>query len=419
MHVMSLKEAVRVISTYSADTFGVCSALFELGGMVVIHDPSGCNSTYTTHDEPRWYDTDSLIFISGLTEMDAIMGNDDKLVADVVAAAKDASPAFIVLLCTPVPLMMGTDFPALAKIIADETGIPTYAGPTNSMETYDVGVSWALELLAKHFVPEKAPKTMCCSWQPTFASCGSVGKSAAQPTADISVNILGLTPLDFSINGSDQSIHDFLTGYGFDVIGSWAMGTNLAKIARASAADVNLVVSYGGLAAAQELERRFGTPYVVGVPMGRSLQGSIAMDIRMAAAMKQNRYTCAKRIGPDRTDITIIGESVYSTSLAAVLSHEYGYGVCVLCPLHSTDDILTEWDSLIESESEIAAAVQDSPIIIADPLYQPICPDTARFIPLGHEGFSGRLYEKEIPNLIDNFDAFAARVRGDESHGHE
>ena len=47
----------RVLSTYSADNFGFCSALYELGGLVVMHDASGCNSTYNTHDEPRWYDT--------------------------------------------------------------------------------------------------------------------------------------------------------------------------------------------------------------------------------------------------------------------------------------------------------------------------------------------------------------------------
>jgi hypothetical protein len=67
----------RVLSTYSADNFGVCSALYELGGLVVMHDASGCNSTYNTHDEPRWYNMDSLVFISGLTEKNAIFGNDD------------------------------------------------------------------------------------------------------------------------------------------------------------------------------------------------------------------------------------------------------------------------------------------------------------------------------------------------------
>ena len=49
-----MKQIARMISTYTADVSGVCSALYELGGMVVMHDPSGCNSTYNTHDEPRW-----------------------------------------------------------------------------------------------------------------------------------------------------------------------------------------------------------------------------------------------------------------------------------------------------------------------------------------------------------------------------
>ena len=43
-----------------------------------MHDASGCNSTYNTHDEPRWYDFDSMVYISGLSEMEAIMGDFDE-----------------------------------------------------------------------------------------------------------------------------------------------------------------------------------------------------------------------------------------------------------------------------------------------------------------------------------------------------
>ena len=78
-----MRQAYRIIPIYTADVSGVCSALYELGGMTVMHDPSGCNSTYNTHDEIRWYDQDSLIFISGLTDIDAIMGNDEKFLQDV------------------------------------------------------------------------------------------------------------------------------------------------------------------------------------------------------------------------------------------------------------------------------------------------------------------------------------------------
>ena len=83
-----MKQVSVTLSTYTADVSGVCSALYELGGMVVIHDPSGCNSTYNTHDEPRWYDMDSLVFISGLSQMDAIMGNDGQHGRDITGSIR-------------------------------------------------------------------------------------------------------------------------------------------------------------------------------------------------------------------------------------------------------------------------------------------------------------------------------------------
>ena len=100
-----MKQTARIISTYSADPFGVCSALFELGGMVVMHDASGCNSTYTTHNEPRWYDMDSMVYISGLSEMEAIMGDDEKLIDDIAQAAEELKHRFIAIAGTPIPTM--------------------------------------------------------------------------------------------------------------------------------------------------------------------------------------------------------------------------------------------------------------------------------------------------------------------------
>ena len=101
-----MKQTARIISTYSADVFGVCSALFELGGMTIMHDASGCNSTYSTHDEPRWYDVDSMVYISALSELEAIMGDDEKLIGDICAAAKDLHPRFIAIAGTPIPTMI-------------------------------------------------------------------------------------------------------------------------------------------------------------------------------------------------------------------------------------------------------------------------------------------------------------------------
>ena len=143
-----MKQTARIISTYTADVSGAASALFELGGMTVMHDASGCNSTYNTHDEPRWYDQDSLVFISALSEMEAILGDDEKLVSDITAAALELKPRFIAIAGTPIPMITGTDLPAVARRVERNTGIPAFGLKTNSMHSYLLGAGMALELAA-------------------------------------------------------------------------------------------------------------------------------------------------------------------------------------------------------------------------------------------------------------------------------
>ena len=40
---------------FSSDYAGACSSLFDLGGMVVIHDGACCSRNYVGFDEPRWF----------------------------------------------------------------------------------------------------------------------------------------------------------------------------------------------------------------------------------------------------------------------------------------------------------------------------------------------------------------------------
>ena len=373
-----MKQTARIISTYSADPFGVCSALFELGGMVIMHDASGCNSTYTTHDEPRWYDMDSMVYISGLSEMEAIMGDDEKLISDIVDAASQLHPKFIVIAGTPIPTMTGFDFTAVAELVEDRTGIPTFGFSTTGMSTYVVGANMAFEGIARRFV-----------------------KRDVEKSEKLSVNILGLTPLDFSINGSDQSVAEFAESAGFEVISKWAMGSTLEELTKAGRAHVNLVVSSTGLGAAKALNEMFGTPYVVGTPIGRAYQEQLKEAMLRAAV---TGHTDQKFSELAKDEIAVIGEGITSLSLAQAIELEYGKGVKVLCATECPKELLRAKDSLVSDEEDVIKALQGMKMVIADPLYRPICPKDAKFIPLPAESFSGRIYRKEIPNLITGFE---------------
>ena len=373
-----MKQTARIISTYSADPFGVCSALFELGGMVIMHDASGCNSTYTTHDEPRWYDMDSMVYISGLSEMEAIMGDDEKLIGDIVEAAENLHPKFIAIAGTPIPAMTGFDYKAVAELVEERTGIPTFGFATTGMNTYVSGADMALERIAGRFV-----------------------KRDVEKTAHLSANILGLTPLDFSVNGSDTSMVKFLEKAGFEVISKWAMGSTLEELMEAGRAHVNLVVSATGLGVAKTLKELFGTPYVVGTPIGAAYQEKLKQTLLETA--KNGCYeNCLSEL--PENEIAVIGEGVIALSLAQAIELEYQKGVKVLCATECPKELLRDKDVIVSDEEDVIAALNGIQVVIADPLYRPICPKDAEFVPLPAECFSGRIYRNEIPNLITGFE---------------
>lgn len=378
-----MKQTSRIISTYSADVFGVCSALFELGGMTVMHDASGCNSTYTTHDEPRWYDMDSMVYISGLSEMEAILGDDEKLIGDIVSAAEELKPQFVAVAGTPIPAMTGFDFTAVAELIEQRTGIPAFGFATTGMNTYVTGAAMALEAIARRFVSRETVKT-------------------ETPSA----NILGLTPLDFSVNGTDRSIGKFLEHSGFRVLSRWAMGSTLEDLSTAGGAHVNLVVSATGLPAAKALRQLFGTPYVVGVPVG-AFAGTVADALTRAVETGENQYPRTEVPG---SQTVIIGEGVTSISLACALELAGNQGVRVLCATECASCCLRNKDKMVSGEEEIASALAGAKTIIADPLYRPICPEKARFVELPVEAFSGRIYRERIPDLVAEFERFAKEI---------
>lgn len=381
-----MRQIARIISTYSADVFGVCSALFELGGMIVMHDASGCNSTYTTHDEPRWYDMDSMVYISALTEMEAIMGDDEKLIHDIAEAAEDLKPAFIAIAGTPIPAMTGFDYDSVAYLIEQRTGIPTFGFATTGMNTYVHGASMALEGYARRFVDRNVEKT-----------------------EHLSANILGLTPLDFTVNGCDHSMEAFLEHSGFEVLSKWAMGSTPEELKMAGKAHVNLVVSTTGLGVAKALYEMFGTPYVIGLPYGKEASERLSKLLHKAACEEPvmdeafTEWSCLPG-----EEIAVIGEGITSLALANAIELTIGKGVKVLCATECEQGILREKDCMAMDEEEIEEALSGMKYMIADPLYKPICPEGTEFIPLPAEAFSGRIYREEIPNLAKTFDRWIA-----------
>ena len=342
-------------STYTADVSGVCSMLYELGGMTVLHDPSGCNSTYTTHDEPRWYDSKSLMFISGLDEMTAVLGDDSVLIRDVVKAAEDLKPRFITLCGASIPHIIAFDYRGAAKLIEKETGIPVLPVATDGLRSYVSGCGLAMKAWIRRFGNKQAEKIP--------------GR----------VNILGVTPIDFSRSENAEAMRRAFEEEGFSVR-VFAMNETFEALQEVYQAECNIVVSAAGRSPAQYLWKTAGIPYVEGLPSGRDMVRKIADAVRTGKCT-----SVCQDYDPDGRTL-VIGEEIFACTLASQLHGQ---------PLWPDVDEGLDEDVLLEK-------MEQADRIIADPLFQYGRRGDAAFIPFPHEGYSGRIFRKDIPVFTGN-----------------
>lgn len=452
-------------STYTADVSGVCSALYELGGMTVIHDPSGCNSTYSTHDEPRWFDTDSLMFVSGLDEMTAVLGDDNVLIDDVTHAVRDLKPRFVTLCSGSIPHIIAFDCKGVAHLLEKRTGVPMLPVATTGNRSYVAGVGAALTEWVKRFAdPSENPYRVGSSGSPDCSANtleGAAGPDAggAAPSDAFSVNLLGVTPLDFSINGNVDAMRKVFEDADIPVNCCAAMGESFDSLRHIFRASVNVVVSSCGRRLARYMEQTAGIPYVEGTPIGAygaarlpelakeaykkkraSLSGASGMaltgsddgasgtaltgcgdgasgtagketaarpgSLRMLLAKKKgdSEGICLWKGNPahDRWDvpdgqILIIGEEVFAQSLAAAINQ--------LTPdcRHGLQAFAV-WPDVEHGfpEDVLAELIRKSGYIIGDPLYRTIPHDSTQniFVDFPHEAYSGRIFRDRIPVFI-------------------
>lgn len=432
-------------STYTADVSGVCSALYELGGMTVIHDPSGCNSTYSTHDEPRWFDTDSLMFVSGLDEMTAVLGDDNVLIDDVTHAVRDLKPRFVTLCSGSIPHIIAFDCKGVAHLLEKRTGIPMLPVTTTGNRSYVAGVGAALTEWVKRFAdPLESPYRVGSSGSP---DCSANTLEGAAGPESFSVNLLGVTPLDFSINGNVDAMRKVFEDAGIPVNCCAAMGESFDSLRHIFRASVNVVVSSCGRRLARYMEQTAGIPYVEGTPIGAygaarlpelakeaykkkraSLAGASGTVLtgcgdgasgtagkETAARPGSLRMLLAKKKGDsegirlwkgnpahERWDvpdgqILIIGEEVFAQSLAAAINQltpDCRHGLQAFAVWPDVDHGFPE--------DVLAELIRKSRYIIGDPLYRTIPHDSTQntFVDFPHEAYSGRIFRDRVPVFI-------------------
>jgi hypothetical protein len=377
----------------SPDYSGVASVFHDLGALTILHDASGCTGTYTGYDEPRWFGSSSPTFCSGLREMDAIMGEDGKLLEKIKAALRDIHAPCVSVVGSPVPMVIGFDFKGFASLVEHETGLPAFGFSADGLHYYDQGQRDAYLAIAERLLegrPRKIKRT---------------------------VNILGASALDGFDGPSLDALESMLAAKGFTRLAVWGERSSWEEIKSSAAAETNWVVTAAALPLARFFGERFGTPFVTGLPIGRGEEERIfsalnayseggAGCVRAPEPDRQFPPAGAVKSNPEQTPETmIIGEALFCSSLRAYLETQGASGPVSIGTFFSQGrEFLRSGDHLFANEDEARGALSSPRLkqVLADPLIQDLLPGEAalRFTPLPHRAISGRLYNESLARFF-------------------
>lgn len=361
---------------FAPDYSGAASALFEMGGLIVLHDASGCTGNYTGFDEPRWFGSNSLVFCSGLRHMDAVLGNDDKFIHKIQEACKSLNPKFIAVLGSPVPMVIGTDFKGIGQELEVITGIPTIGIPTTGLRYYGKGIYDATIEMIKKFVKTKGH------------------------TTPNSINIIGMTPLDFYINHNHEDFVQLFEDNGISVKSCFYMDFSIEDLKKSVGASLNVVVSQAGIDVAKFMQTKFGIPYTVVTPIG---DGSLALkQVADALAGRETPYIQKER----EAQILIVGEQVISNSMRQYLEEKCGLGgIDVATLFDATKQYQQEGDITIKNELHLRKILNNGKYktIIADPLIKQLLKDESiRFYSFPHVALSSKVHWHDCKRLMSH-----------------
>lgn len=370
-----------VLPPYAPDYSGVCAALFSMGqhGLTVIHDAAGCTGNYTGYDEPRWYHSKAPVYCSGLREIDAILGDDEKLIQKVMEACETIKPEIAALVGSPVPMVIGTDLEGIAADLENRLSIPVFGFATTGLGSYQRGIELVYEkvlcrILSKEDIRIKKPSR--------------------------TVNILGATPLDFGMSGTIEDLCRLLEEDGWQVQTILYKADSIGQIKKIINADCSIVVSGAAFPFAEYLKNEFEIPYLTGLPFGAAYTQEWKKRLECCAAGKIQK----KSEDWKRSEVTglILGEQVQACSIRDGLFAAYGIRADVGAVCGFLNELAEEGEMFLEEETDIEAAVNDQRyrFVIGDPLYEALIPEGKKLIPYAHYALSSKLGQKYEMSLI-------------------
>ena len=239
---------VRFLPTPS-DRMGIIWSLLAVQGAIVLeYGPAG-----TTHYSMGLYGGLGLrfqnrLFTTHMSEDDVVMGDVTRLEEALVELDKNYAPKVIFVVASSVTAVIGTDIKGVCRYMQNEVKAKLVAFEQGGFRgDYSVGLAETYKLLVRN-LPQKG---------------------VAQEKGVY--NIIGASAWRYRMASDIWEVKSLLSeALGLSCNACLCCDTSVEELQAMGKAQVNIVLGNEGLAAAQYLEGKFGTPYVYAAPYGYS-----------------------------------------------------------------------------------------------------------------------------------------------------
>ena len=367
-------EIQHIVPPVTSDYSGACSVLYGENILKILISPNGCK-TPVAYDEIRNIDY-SLQYCTSLNELEIVTGEIKGLKESIEEIInQNQKIEFIAIISTVVPQIIGMDLESIVENIEETLDIPCVFINTNSFENYYSGISLTLNSLANKFMVEnKKIKN--------------------------NVNIIGYSPLTFGKIEKLEELFSLIKSLDLNILTVFSDNLSLEKIKNSTSAELNLVLSYEGLALAKYMEKEFSIPYVIiNVVSKYGIENTENILKRFFYKIDNSFEKLEKRDKLDDRKVMIIASPFMAINIADSLRKDFSFdNILALSLIKESRKFkkieYLEFLNIVNTEDDLKEKIKEykPDILISDPVYKNLINDGLTFIPLLHYGYSTRLY---------------------------
>ena len=367
-------EIQHIVPPVTSDYSGACSVLYGENILKILISPNGCK-TPVAYDEIRNIDY-SLQYCTSLNELEIVTGEIKGLKENIEEIiSQNPKIEIIAIISTVVPQIIGMDLESIVENIEETLDIPCVFINTNSFENYYSGISLTLKSLANKFMLEnKKIKS--------------------------TVNIIGYSPLTFGKIEKLEELFSLIKSLDLNILTVFSDNLSLEKIKNSTSVELNLVLSYEGLALAKYMEKEFSIPYVIiNVVSKYGIENTENILKRFFYKIDNSFEKLEKRDKLDDRKVMIIASPFMAINIAASLRKDFSLTNILALSLIKESRKFKKIEylkflNIVNTEEDLKEKIKEykPDILISDPVYKNLVNEKVTFIPLLHYGYSTRLY---------------------------